>query len=302
MLDAALGDPRRWHPVAGFGQAGTWLEKRIWRDSSAQGALHVLACVGPVVALGVVAQRVSARRPWVEVVTTAAATWIVLGGASLGAEAMGIYERLKEDDLQGARDRLPNLCGRDPSGLDSVELARATVESVAENTSDAVVAPLVWGAVAGIPGLLGYRAINTLDAMIGHRSPRYARYGKAAARLDDAVNLVPSRLTALALAASAPVVGGRSADALRAWRRDASKHPSPNAGPVEAAAAGALGIHLGGVNRYDDVVDDRGTLGDGPAPSAADIPRVVRLCQTAGVLCLAACAGVAIGLQRRAAR
>ncbi|MGA8995711.1 MAG: cobalamin biosynthesis protein, partial [Nocardioidaceae bacterium] len=125
--------------------------------------------------------------------------------------------------------------------------------------TDAVVAPLLWGAVGGPAGLLGYRAVNTLDAMVGHRSPRYHRFGWAAARLDDAANLVPARVAATL----AVLLGGRPAASLRAWRRDARRHPSPNAGPVEAAFAGALGLRLGGVNRYGADVQDRGLLGDG---------------------------------------
>ena len=147
-------------------------------------------------------------------------------------------------------------------------MARAGVESLAENTSDAVVAPLFWGAVAGLPGLLGYRAVNTLDAMVGYRSARYARFGRVAARVDDVANLVPARLTAALTVLLAPLVGGRPADALRAWRRDASGHPSPNAGPVEATAAGALGLRLGGRTEYAYGVEDRPSLGDGRAPAA----------------------------------
>jgi adenosylcobinamide-phosphate synthase len=184
---------------------------------------------------------------------------------------------LEAGDLDGARRRLSHLCGRDPSGLDAAGLARATVESVAENTSDAVVGPLVWGAVAGVPGLLAYRAVNTLDAMVGHRSSRYARFGWAAARTDDLANLLPARLAAGLAVACAPLVGGRRQEALRAWRRDGGKHPSPNAGPVEAAFAGALGRTLGGRLSYAGRVEDRPLMGDGPAPEVADIARAARL-------------------------
>ena len=147
-------------------------------------------------------------------------------------------------------DQVRHLVGRDTAELSPEEVARATVESVAENASDAVVAPLLWGAVAGLPGLLGYRAANTLDAMIGHRSPRYLRFGWAAARLDDLANWVPARLAALAAAAWAPLVGGTAGNAVGVVRRDAGRHPSPNAGVVEAAFAGALDVRLGGRNAY----------------------------------------------------
>src|SRR5438067_2069390 len=145
---------------------------------------------------------------------------------ALGRAAGDLQEHLRAGDVPAARRALPALAGRDPSQLDERGLARATVESVAENTADAAVAPLFWGAVAGLPGLLGYRAVNTLDAMVGYRSARYRRFGWAAARTDDLLNLVPARLTAALTAAAAPLVGGSPAAAVRAWRRDAGGHPS----------------------------------------------------------------------------
>src|SRR6185312_13821555 len=163
-------------------------------------------------------------------VLTALATWTVLGGTSLAREGARMAGHLEAGDLDAARRRLPHLCARDPAGLDGPALARATVESLAENTSDAVVAPLCWGAVAGIPGLLGYRAVNTLDAMVGYRSNRYRRFGWAAARLDDVVNLVPARLTGLPTGAGGPAGGGSVREAWRVLRRDGGRHPSPNAG------------------------------------------------------------------------
>ena len=178
-----------------------------------------------------------------------------------------------------------NLVGRDTAELSADEVARATVESVAENASDAVVAPLLWGAVAGLPGLLGYRAVNTLDAMIGHRSPRYRRFGWAAARLDDLLNLVPARLAAWGVAVWAPVVDGTADDTIRVVRRDAGQHPSPNAGVIEAAFAGALDVRLGGSNVYHGAVEDRGILGDGRTAQVADIARASRL---ANAVCITA--------------
>jgi adenosylcobinamide-phosphate synthase len=184
---------------------------------------------------------------------------------------------LDAGDLEGARALLPSLCGRDPAALDAAGLARAACESVAENTSDAQVAPLFWAAVAGMPGVLGYRAVNTLDAMIGNRSQRYARFGWAAARLDDVANYVPARLTGALVLACAPLAGGSPVRAARAWRRDAARHPSPNAGVAEASFAGALGVRLGGPTQYRHQLEIRPTLGDGPAPGASDLRRVVRL-------------------------
>ncbi len=279
--DALLGDPRRWHPVAGFGAVAAALERATYADRRSAGAGHVAVLVGGAVALGVVAERL-ARRPSARTLVTAAATWVVLGGASLAREGAALAGELERDDLGAARARLPTLCGRDPAALDAGGLARAAAESLAENTSDAVVAPLLWGAVAGVPGLLGYRAVNTLDAMVGHRSPRYRRFGWAAARLDDGANLVPARLAALLVAGCAPAVGGSPRAALRAWRRDAPAHPSPNAGPVEAAAAGALGVTLGGWTVYRHGAEERPRLGTGPPPGPADLRRAVRLSRLVG--------------------
>ena len=276
-LDALVGDPRRGHPVAVFGAAAAAVERRAHRDARAAGAAYALALTGAPLALGVAVERATRTRPLARVAVTAAATCAVLGGTTLRREAFEMHRRLGGDDLGPARERLPHLCGRDPSALDRAGLARATVESVAENTSDAVVGPLVWGAVGGVPGLLAYRAANTLDAMVGHRSPRHLRFGWAAARADDAANLLPARLTAGLTVLLAPVVGGRPRDAVRAWRRDGGKHPSPNAGPVEAAFAGALSRTLGGRLSYAGRVEDRPLLGDGPAPTVHDVTRAARL-------------------------
>ncbi|MGW5363408.1 cobalamin biosynthesis protein [Actinopolymorpha pittospori] len=290
-LDALVGDPRRGHPVAAFGRTATALESRLWADNRVRGVAHVLACVGTTAVAGTLVAKASRSAP-LRVTTVALSTWAVLGGTSLGREGAAMGALLERGDLAGARERLPHLCGRDPAALDAPELARATVESVAENTSDAVVAPLFWGAVAGVPGLLAYRAVNTLDAMVGHRNPRYERFGWAAARLDDLANLVPARLTGLLAAALAPLVGGSPAVALRIMRRDGAKHPSPNAGRCEAAFAGALGVRLGGRNvYYGDRVEERGLLGDGSPPETADIARAVRLSRTVGVASVALAAG-----------
>jgi adenosylcobinamide-phosphate synthase len=284
--DALVGDPRRLHPVAGFGTAAAALERLTYRDSQLAGLAYVATLAGGTVALGARLQRLGRRRPAVMVLLTAAATWTVLGGRSLRREATVIAEQLIADDLAAARVQVRNLVGRDPRELGPDEVARATVESVAENTSDAVVAPLFWGAVAGLPGLLGYRAVNTLDAMVGHRSARYARFGWAAARLDDAVNWVPARLAGLAATLAAPLVGGWPTAAWRTVRRDAGQHPSPNAGVVEAAFAGALGVRLGGRNVYQGRVEDRGVLGGGRPVEIGDIARANRLARAVSALAL----------------
>ncbi|GAA2900824.1 cobalamin biosynthesis protein [Streptosporangium fragile] len=287
-IDAVLADPRRGHPVALFGTAAAAVERRVYGDDRAGGVLHVALCVVPVALLGHVATR--PRNPLVRGVLSAVATWSVIGGTTLGREGVAMAESLEAGDLAGARRRLPHLCGRDPSRLEAPELARATVESIAENTSDAVVAPLFWGAVAGVPGLLAYRAVNTLDAMVGHRNARYERFGWAAARLDDAANLVPARITGLLAALGAPLVGGSVRRAVAVLLRDGHRHPSPNAGRCEAAFAGALDLTLGGTNVYGSRVEHRPEMGDGPKPSVEDIRRSVRLARAVGL----AAAGLAV--------
>ncbi|OLR90179.1 cobalamin biosynthesis protein [Actinokineospora bangkokensis] len=282
--DAALGDPRRHHPVAGFGTLAGKLERVLYADSQTRGTAYTAVLAGGAVALGALAERAGRDRPLLRVATTAAATWVVLGGKSLATEGALIGKHLDAGELAEARTRLPHLCGRDPHSLDGPAMARATVESVAENTSDAVVAPLVWGALAGVPGLLGYRAVNTMDAMVGHRSPRYQRFGWASARLDDLVNLLPARLAALLTVVGAPVVGGNRRSAWLAWQRDADAHPSPNAGRVEAAFAGALEVRLGGRTVYPYGVEDRPVLGDGRMPDAGHVTRAVELSRVVGVL------------------
>jgi adenosylcobinamide-phosphate synthase len=297
--DRLLGDPATRHPVAAFGRFAHDVEQRVWADDVVTGGAYTGVLVGGAGAFGAVIAGVTRRRPVLHALVTAVTTWAVLGGRSLGREAEAVRTHLAADDLAAARRRLTHLVGRDTAALDEVEISRAVVESVAENTSDAVVAPLLAGAVAGVPGLVAYRAANTLDAMVGHRSERYERFGWASARLDDLLNIVPSRLSALLAAVLAPCVGGDTERALGVWRRDAPHHPSPNAGPVEAAFAGALDVRLGGVNTYRDRVEDRHTLGDGRPPEPDDITRSVRLADLVGVAALGLAAIIAARPSRR---
>ncbi|MEU2715795.1 cobalamin biosynthesis protein [Streptomyces sp. NPDC007205] len=282
--DLLLGDPRHGHPVAAFGRAAAAVDRALWHDHRGWGALHTAVCAGGAAALGAVAARAVRPSPAASLALTAAATWAVVGGTSLAREARTIGRALERGDVEAARARLPHLCGRDPQALDADGIARAVVESVAENTSDAVVGALVWGAVAGVPGLLGFRAVNTLDAMVGHKSSRYRRYGWASARLDDLAGWPGARLTAVLAAAAGPDPRG----ALRAWQADARRHPSPNAGPVEASFAGALGVRLGGTLSYGGRVEHRPVLnGDtGRAVRVTDIDRAVRLSGRVGLLAL----------------
>jgi adenosylcobinamide-phosphate synthase len=286
--DRVLGDPARLHPVAGFGGVAARVERRVWRASRVVGAVHAAALVAAAAAVVDAVRGLLAPRA--RVAFAAAVLWATLGGRSLERAALRLGEALDAGDLDRARSLAPALVGRDPSSLDEHELARATVESVAENTSDAVVAPLLWMAALGPAGAAGYRAINTLDAMVGHRDARYARFGWAVARLDDGANWVPARVTALLVVALAH---GRRRAAWRAAFVDGTRHPSPNAGRVEGAFAGALGLRLGGMNRYGHGVELRPPLGDGAAPGRDDIARAVALARRVGVA--AAIVAAAIG-------
>jgi adenosylcobinamide-phosphate synthase len=285
--DQVLGDPRRWHPVAGFGRLALALERPLYAPSRARGALYAGALVA-LAALGAeAAARVLPRR-----LVLAACTWAALGGRSLAREADAVAADVRSGDLGAARKALPALVGRDPDALDADGICRATVESVAENTADAVVGVLLWGAVAGPAGVAAYRAANTLDAMVGHRSERYADFGWAAARLDDALTWPVARAGAALAAVCAPVAGGSAGAAVRALRRDGAAHPSPNAGRMEAAFAGALGVRLGGPLAYAGRVEERPRLGDGRAPVPDDVTRAIRLSLAVGAA--AALAGAAV--------
>jgi adenosylcobinamide-phosphate synthase len=270
--------------VAGFGRAAARLERMLYADDVGRGTLFAVTAVAIPTVLGAGAEHAVRRHPWARLLLTATVTWAVLGGAGLRGEGRAMAGLLRAQDLSGARARLRNLCAREADELTAEDLARATVESVAENTGDAVVAPLFWGAAAGVPGLVGYRAINTLDAMVGYRSDRYLRFGRAAARGDDLANLAPSRIAGAMTVLCAPWVGGSPVRALRVFRRDRRAHPSPNAGQIESAAAGALGVRLGGENVYHGDIESRPRLGEGRAPTPRDVTRAVRLTGSVTVL------------------
>lgn len=298
--DRLLGDPQRGHPVAGFGTWALACERQLYASSRTRGTCFVVVTTAPWVGLAVLATHLPASRTLV----TAAVTWAALGGRSLEREALAVHELLFEGDLEGARRRIRSLVGRDTSALEADALARAVVESLAENQSDAVAATLVWGALAGAPGIVLHRCVNTLDAMVGQRSERYADFGWAAARLDDVLNWLPARVSLLATAAVAGATDGTSAArrVLTGASRDGARHPSPNAGPVEAAAAYALGVQLGGLTTYGGRVEDRGQLGDGRPVSVGDIWRAATLTRQVGLVVLgAAVTATAMGgrLRRR---
>ena len=285
--------------MALFGSVAAALERHSYRDARGAGVVHTAGLLAATGAIGFVAQ--GSRRGLRETAAVAAATYVAAGGTSLCRTGEQMVGLLTAGDVDGARALLPSLCGRDPAVLDAAGLTRAALESIAENTSDAQVGPLVWAALGGAPAVLMYRAVNTLDAMIGNRSPRYARFGWAAARADDLANLLAARLTGLCAVACAPVVGGSPAAALRAWRRDARRHPSPNAGVAEASFAGALGVRLGGPTQYAHELEIRPTLGDGRVPEVADLDRAVRLSRAVQLLA-AAVVIVAVSVAGRTGR
>jgi len=283
--DLLLGEPPlEPHPVALFGRAMRGVERVLYRDSRLAGVAHASAGV----ALGAIAGEL--------VGSTAIAAYIVSAGRGLADAALAVAGALDCGDLVAARDLLPTLVGRDPTNLDEKEMARAVVESVAENTVDAVIAPAFWSAVGGARGGGAYRAINTLDSMVGHKSDRYLSYGWASARLDDVAAFAPARLTALLVAAVRP---SAAAAVARTVARDAAAHPSPNAGVAEAAFAAALGLRLGGENTYGTRTEVRPTLGDGRPPEPADIARAVALSRDVTLAAVAALAGVALARRVR---
>jgi adenosylcobinamide-phosphate synthase len=287
LVDAALGDPRRGHPVAGFGRAVMAIERAAYAPSIARGAAVAGASVVGAAAPVWFVQRRLADHP-AGALVGALVIWTSLGGRSLWAIGDRLAEHLAAGDLEAARALVPSLAGRDPSQLDAAGIARAATESLAENTADAVLGTLVWGAAFGPAGAAAHRAANTLDAMHGHRSERYLRFGRVAARLDDALGFLPARVGAWLAVALAPLVapagagapGGRGATAraVRVLRRDGRAHPSPNAGPMEAAFAGALGLRLGGPLRYGTRDEVRPILNaGGRTPDAEGLRGAVRL-------------------------
>jgi adenosylcobinamide-phosphate synthase len=288
--DLAFGDPRRGHPVAAFGRIALAFERAIYAPSRLRGALFT----GTLVAGTALLAELAARRHRGTVLATA--TWAALGGRSLCRTALTIGAELDRGRLEAARATLPALVGRDPATLDAAGVSRAVVESVAENTCDAVVATLLWGAVAGPAGVAAHRTVNTLDAMVGHRNDRYAEFGWAAARLDDALGWPPARVGAALTA----LIGGRAA--WRVLRRDGAAHPSPNAGRMEAAFAGALGLQLGGPLTYEGRHEDRPRMGDGRPAEPRDIRRAVRLARMVAALAALMCAGARAARGRAAAR
>ncbi len=269
LLDLILGEPKRFHPLVGFGYLVERAEQLLNRGRCRIGwgllawTLLVVPCV-----MGVYLLDQWLGGWWLSLFFG----WLALGWQSLRQHGRWVAEALLADDLAAARTKLGWIVSRDTAALDTAAISRGGVESVLENGSDAVFAALFWLALAGAPGVVLYRLSNTLDAMWGYRNQRFERFGKWAARVDDGLNYFPARLTALTYA-----LAGAFMPALRAWRLQAGQWYSPNAGVVMAAGAGALRLQLGGDAVYHGTVKPRPTLGDGAAPQAADVQRSIQL-------------------------
>lgn len=275
LLDRVVPEPPdRWHPVAWFGRGMSAAERRCWTDRESAGIAYAALGVGLAAGVGALLDRVDRATPRPVPAGLVLAIVVSCAGPALRHHARAVEDALRAGDLAAARQRLPALVGRDPETLDASGVSAAVVESLAENAVDAVLAPAFWGVAAGAPGVLAYRAVNTLDAMVGHRSPRHARFGWASAKADDVANLLPARTFAALVALARP---SRALAVAGLVRRDAPAHPSPNAGVAETAVAAALGRQLGGPLRYGGRPEPRPTLGDGPRPGTDDIARARRL-------------------------
>lgn len=272
MLDAWLGEPRRAHPLVGFGRLANALEQTLNRGAAGRrrvtGVIAVVILVLPLVSAAAFLEHSAQYGFFVSVIVL----YLAIGLSSLAEHGRDVALALEQPDLNIGRERVQRMVSRDTAALDAEGVSKAAVESVLENGNDAVFGALFWFVVAGGPGVVLYRLVNTLDAMWGYRSERYLAFGWAAARVDDVLNWLPARLTAMTYA-----LLGDTARAWHCWRTQGGLTESPNAGRVMAAGAGALGIEAGGSAVYHGVATERPVLGAGRAPSAADIERAVRL-------------------------
>ncbi|SFD97660.1 adenosylcobinamide-phosphate synthase CbiB [Massilia yuzhufengensis] len=287
LLDLLLGEPRRWHPLTGFGNVATRIELALNRGGRrwVRGALAWTLAVLPLAALSWWAAEHAGL--WLHAVLLVAC----IGLRSLRDHAMPIVDALRAGDLATARTRTSWIVSRDTQDALEPDLAKAGAESLLENGNDAVFGTLFWFMVAGGAGAVLFRLANTLDAMWGYRNERFMLFGRTAARIDDVLNYVPARLTALSYVLLAGTARGR---AWRCWRTQAPTWSSPNAGPVMASGAGALGVSLGGAAVYEGQVEQRPPLGTGPAATAADIVRAWRLVLDTTFLWLVLACGAAV--------
>ncbi len=306
LLDAVVGDPdaiwrRVPHPVVAIGVAIGALDRWLNRDRWGAGARRTLGVAAIVLVAGLAGavgyglERLFAAVPfgWIGTIIVAA---VMLAGRSLHNHVKAVADAFA-DGLPAARSAVSRIVGRDPASLDAPRICRAAIESTAENFSDGVVAPALWFALFGLPGLLAYKAINTADSMIGHLTARHRDFGWAAARLDDLVNWPAARLSALLIALAAPLAGGSLPRSLRVAFADARKHRSPNAGWPEAAMAAALGVALAGPRRYGGIIVDDPFVNEGGRREATpdDIRRGLRVYIGAGAFLALLVAAVAVG-------
>lgn len=294
LLDLWWGEVRRWHPLVGFGNWAMALERRLNLGGMrfARGVLAWVLAVLPLTALAALLIWTLAV-PLAQAVAHALLLYFCLGMRSLRDHNLPIAEALAQNDLANARRLTSYIVSRDTTSASEVELTKASAESLLENGNDAVFATLFWFIVAGAPGAVLFRMANTLDAMWGYRTPRFLQFGCAAARIDDALNYIPARLTALSYVLLAPGLQGKRR-AWQCWRAQAPAWDSPNAGPVMSSGAGALGVQLGGAAIYHGEVEYRPTLGDGPPAVGADIKRAWQLVARTTALWLAVACAVAL--------
>ena len=293
LIDALLGDPRsNFHPVVLIGKLISSLEKILRRelDSPSQkifkGGLLVATVVAVSFAVGYGIELLSREIPSLtaQIFIQALTLSFMISPRTLGDAAREIYQLLEVENLTEARRKVGWIVGRDTQNLNEAEVARATVETVAENTVDGIISPLFYFAVGGLPLAVAYRAINTMDSMLGYRNEKYLHFGRVAARLDDVANFVPARLTAILFLGATALLGLDVRNAFAMMKRDASKHPSPNGGWAEATVAGALNIRLGGTNYYFGQPHFRAYMGDpNEILEAAHILGAVRLMYTATI-------------------
>ena len=280
LLDRWQGEPRRWHPLVGFGGLARRVESFGYGPPELSAEARRARGIGSVIVLLIpltVAAWLLAAIPLLGLAAALGLLYLAIGARSLAEHAEAVAKALQDGDLPLAREKVAMIVSRDTADLDEEQISRATVESVLENGCDAIFGALCWFVLAGAAGAVLYRLANTLDAMWGYRTPRYLHFGWAAARLDDLLNWLPARLTALSYIA----VGTQPALAWRCWREQAPGWKSPNAGQVMAAGAGALGLALGGPACYHGQWQPRPALGEGLAPRAEDIGRAVALVQRA---------------------
>lgn len=272
LLDRLLGEPRRFHPLIGFGRLAQRVERRLNDYSRRRGFLAWVLVVAPFTLVAAWLESL----PIVGTALSLALLYLALGGRSLAEHAERVADALEADDLARARHLVGGLVSRETVNMSEAQVSRAAAESVLENGNDAVFGALFWFLLAGAPGVVLYRLANTLDAMWGYRTARYLHFGWAAARIDDVLNYVPARLTAGGYA-----LVGATGNAVACWRRQSAAWESPNAGPVMAAGAGALNLRLGGPAFYHGAMKERPPLGQGAAPVAKDIRRAVALVRRA---------------------